>query len=76
MVSINGELYENGIKAYLYPEKNKFYLEFNEEHIDDIEGTFFRRVDTDFNTGVFKTKNDNILKIVDNCIRKLKDLTH
>lgn len=79
MLLPNKEEYEKGIRAYLHPEKdNQYYLQLEDRaKCELIEGIFFRRLDTEMNSGIFQTKNlpkNLTLKIVDNRVQGLKNV--
>ncbi|WP_216671505.1 universal stress protein [Saccharibacillus qingshengii] len=61
------ETHEKGFPAYLVPRKGRYTLSREASGDDAIPGIFFRELDTDFDSGLFKTNRNGqaeYLKIV------------
>lgn len=48
------QTHERGFNAYLVKKGNRYILEDEPDGDEVLKGTFFRELDTDFDTGLFK----------------------
>lgn len=70
-------IYEEGVRAYLIKDGDKYQLSFNHEKDTEYEGIFFKEIDTDFDNGIFRFMKDaetlQVL-VIDGTVTELKNV--
>lgn len=67
-------MFEKGVRAYLVKEDDHYRLSFI--HTQDIihEGIFFKEIGTDFNNGIFKYMDHNVIhkvRVIDDIVKEI-----
>ncbi|WP_010268525.1 universal stress protein [Paenibacillus senegalensis] len=71
------EEFETGVHAYLEPVDGEYQLRLSRSSDEDLEGLFFKKLHTDFETGLFKTVVDGkkmMVKVTDGTVTELIDV--
>lgn len=71
------EEFETGVHAFLTPVDGEYQLRLSRSSEEDMEGLFFKKLHTDFETGLFKTMIDGqkmMVKVTDGTVKELIDV--